>query len=174
MLRYSLPQIQSLQASLQPLAKRFQELAAERGVPVSIVQGLRTIAEQDTLYGSARKVTNAPGGLSYHNYGLAFDAVPDEYKSLPNWNPGGDKWKILGSIGESLGLSWGGRWSTPDLPHFELNTVGVRDLKAYWDKFRTIMPVDLSPSMSGLAMIAVIGLAWWFYLGPMMHKRGLL
>ena len=41
---------------------------------------LRTFAEQDALYAQGRtkgglKVTNAKGGQSYHNYGLAIDIV---------------------------------------------------------------------------------------------------
>jgi peptidoglycan L-alanyl-D-glutamate endopeptidase CwlK len=45
---------------------------------IRIVQGLRTIDEQNALYAQGRtkpgnKVTNAKGGSSYHNYGLAVD-----------------------------------------------------------------------------------------------------
>ncbi len=45
---------------------------------IRIVQGLRTIAEQDALYAQGRTkpgkiVTNARGGSSYHNYGVAID-----------------------------------------------------------------------------------------------------
>lgn len=48
------------------------------GVKSRIVQGLRTFPEQDGLFAIGRtkpgkRVTNAPGGLSYHNYGLAID-----------------------------------------------------------------------------------------------------
>ena len=47
---------------------------------VRITQGLRTIAEQDALYAKGRttpgkKVTNAKGGQSVHNYGFAVDTV---------------------------------------------------------------------------------------------------
>src|SRR6478609_5661733 len=45
---------------------------------IRIVQGLRTIKEQDDLYAQGRTkpgkvVTNARGGSSFHNYGVAFD-----------------------------------------------------------------------------------------------------
>ena len=48
---------------------------------VRIAQGLRTFAEQDALYAQGRtkpgaKVTNAKGGQSIHNYGLAVDIYP--------------------------------------------------------------------------------------------------
>lgn len=174
LLQYSLPKIQSLQPAVQPLAVRLLELAAERGIPAKIVQGERSLAEQQALYESGSGVTNAPGGLSYHNYGLAFDVVPDAYVSLPDWNPNGPYWATLGSIGESLGLSWGGRWSKPDKPHFELNAVPVRELKAYWDKFKAIMPVTLSPSSAGTVMIVLIGAAWLWWLGPELKRRGMI
>ncbi|MFP3637325.1 M15 family metallopeptidase, partial [Bacillus sp. SIMBA_033] len=47
---------------------------------VRIAQGLRTIEEQNNLYAigrtkPGRKVTNAKGGQSIHNHGLAVDIV---------------------------------------------------------------------------------------------------
>ena len=49
-----------------------------RGIDIRITQGLRTIKEQDLLYAQGRTlpgkiVTNAKGGHSYHNCGLALD-----------------------------------------------------------------------------------------------------
>lgn len=156
------------------MATRLLELAAERGIPAKIVQGERSLAEQQALYESGAGVTKAPGGLSYHNYGLAFDIVPDAYVNLPNWNPTGPYWAILGTLGESLGLSWGGRWKNKDLPHFELNAVPVRELKAYWDKFKQIMPVSISPTSGGIAIIALIGIAWVWWLEPELKRHGIL
>src|SRR5205814_6706568 len=54
------------------------ELTWPPNMKVRIVQGLRTIDEQNALYAQGRTkdgqiVTNAKGGSSYHNYGLAFD-----------------------------------------------------------------------------------------------------
>jgi len=159
---------------VQPLAVRLLELAAERGVPAKIVQGERSLTEQQALYESGKGVTKAPGGLSYHNYGLAFDVVPDAYVNMPDWNPSGPDWQILGNIGESLGLSWGGRWSKPDLPHFELSAVPVRELKAYWDKFKQIMPVTITPTSAGTAVIVLIGVVWMYWLGPELKRRGVI
>ncbi|MED0738884.1 M15 family metallopeptidase, partial [Aneurinibacillus thermoaerophilus] len=52
--------------------------AWQRGIYVLITQGYRSIAEQNELYAQGRTkpgkiVTNAKGGTSYHNYGLALD-----------------------------------------------------------------------------------------------------
>lgn len=49
-----------------------------KGISISITQGLRTIDEQNQLYAQGRTkpgpiVTQAKGGTSFHNYGLAID-----------------------------------------------------------------------------------------------------
>ena len=56
---------------------------------------------------------------SKHCDGLAFDAVV--YKDgLPWWKAPRSVWEQMGTIGESCGLSWGGRWKNTDCPHFEV------------------------------------------------------
>src|SRR3977135_4181957 len=54
---------------------------AAQGHTIEVVQGLRTFAEQDALFAQGRTkpgqiVTNAKGGQSNHNYGLAVDLCP--------------------------------------------------------------------------------------------------
>lgn len=90
-------------------------------VTLRIVQGLRTISEQNALYAQGRtvkgpKVTNAKGGSSYHNYGLAIDLV--EMKSgKANWN---FNYKALLPFANKYGFAWGGHFkSIVDKPHFE-------------------------------------------------------
>ncbi len=68
----------NLQAKVQVLI----ENAHKKGLDVWIVQGMRTIEQQNELYEQGRTkgkkgktVTNAKGGESYHNYGLAVDVV---------------------------------------------------------------------------------------------------
>jgi peptidoglycan L-alanyl-D-glutamate endopeptidase CwlK len=65
---------------------------------------------------------------SYHAYGRAFDvAIVDTYGKV-NWSEGVDwdsdgisDWVELGKLGESIGLEWGGNFSSlRDLPHFQL------------------------------------------------------
>lgn len=98
-------------------------LAAE-GLKVEVVQGLRTFAEQDALFEQGRskkgkKVTNAKGGQSNHNYGLAVDLCPF-VGGQPQWEDekGFDR---IGAAGKQQGLKWGGDWPKfPDRPHLEL------------------------------------------------------
>ena len=57
------------------------KLLEETGYEWLVTQGRRTIAEQDRPYAQGRtspgpKVTNAKGGSSPHNFGLAVDMVP--------------------------------------------------------------------------------------------------
>ncbi len=105
---------------------------------IRIVQGLRTIAEQDALYAKGRskpgpKVTNSRGGQSYHNYGLAIDfaVIYDKdangtYESL-SWDilkdfdhDGEADWMEVVDTFETAGYTWGGRFhSITDNPHFE-------------------------------------------------------
>jgi peptidoglycan LD-endopeptidase CwlK len=89
------------------------------------VQGRRTIAEQNGLYAQGRTkpgsiVTNAKGGQSAHNFGLAADLVPEKSKGLIDWNASHLVWKTMGDIAIKHGLIWGGTFkSIKDLPHIE-------------------------------------------------------
>lgn len=98
---------------------------------------LRTFAEQDTLYAQGRtkpgsKVTNAKGGQSYHNYGLAVDIVLLVDKDgngtfeTASWDIktdfDGDKkadWQEIVTIFKRYGWEWGGDWKFVDAPHFQ-------------------------------------------------------
>ncbi|WP_160170706.1 peptidoglycan-binding protein [Luteimonas huabeiensis] len=96
----------------------------ELGIRLRVTQGYRSIAEQDALYAQGRTapgdvVTNARGGSSYHNYGLAFDVVEVRPDGSVNWET---DWDAIGRIGESMGLEWGGQWTRlVDRPHFQMD-----------------------------------------------------
>lgn len=100
--------------------------AYKEGIFVKITAGYRSIAEQNKLFAQGRTdsgniVTNARGGQSNHNYGLAVDYVllsSDGKKPLWTVN---EKWRRVAQIGKSLGFSWGGDWkSFKDYPHLEM------------------------------------------------------
>ncbi len=111
---------------LAELGLRLIDLCAQAGVAVLITQGLRTVQEQDDLYAQGRSnpgkiVTNAKGGQSWHNFGLAFDIVVLDSVGKAEWDTAHPGWKEAAKIGKSLGLEWGGDWkSFKDLPHFQL------------------------------------------------------
>ncbi|AWG44188.1 hypothetical protein BEH_24305 [Priestia filamentosa] len=112
-----------LHQTIASKALQLVEMAYNKGYYIAITQGLRTPDEQNALYAQGRTkpgkiVTNAKGGQSIHNYGLAFDfAVFDENQN-PVWT--GNTYNKVGALGKQLGLEWGGDWkSFKDLPHFE-------------------------------------------------------
>jgi peptidoglycan L-alanyl-D-glutamate endopeptidase CwlK len=109
--------IKTLHRKVQPLARELIVVAQNRGIHIKVTSGTRTFEEQDRLFAQGH-VTKARGGYSNHNYGLAFDVTIFNGKD-PVWES--PQYKILGQLGKSLGLSWGGDWtSIVDEPHFEL------------------------------------------------------
>ncbi|MDD8018368.1 MAG: M15 family metallopeptidase [Bacteroidota bacterium] len=123
---------------LNPIVKQkaLELLAActTHGIEIQIIQGFRSIVEQNKLYEQGRSttgniVTNAKGGESYHNYGLAFDFVPLIH-GVANWKDARNFF-VVGEIAEKIGLVWGGRWKLRDLDHCQY-TFGltIADLKA--------------------------------------------
>ena len=110
---------------------------------------LRTFAEQNDLYAIGRTkagkiVTNAKGGFSYHNYGLAIDIVlmrdnnNDGIGDEAIWDTkididgdGKRDWMEVVNVFKQFGWTWGGNWRFSDPPHFE-KTFGksVRELLA--------------------------------------------
>lgn len=111
------------------LANRIRLMASElrsQGITIMAVSGLRTFAEQNALYAQGRTtpgsiVTNARGGQSLHNYGLAVDVVPVGANGQPDWNVGSDVWQRIGAAGKNQGIEWGGDWTSfVDRPHFQM------------------------------------------------------
>lgn len=115
--------IATLRPNVQPYARALYFKAREHGITINILSGLRTYAEQDALYAKGRstpgpKVTNARGGYSNHNFGIAFDIGVFEGSRYLGDSP---KYKAVGVLGSELGLEWGGHWKTiVDQPHFQL------------------------------------------------------
>ncbi len=122
-----------------------RQIAAEQGILIRYTDGYRSFEQQDAIYNQGRTdegpvVTNARGGESYHNYGLAIDFVLTDHYGNAHWSldrdvngNGVSDWADVGNIAKSIGFSWGGDWaSLPDYPHLQLDygmTLG--DLQ-YW------------------------------------------
>ncbi|WP_410514558.1 M15 family metallopeptidase [Paenibacillus sp. BR2-3] len=116
-----------------------------KGVPILITQGMRTIAEQNALYAQGRSkpgpiVTNARGGTSYHNYGLAVDfalLLPDGNAVSWDINRDGEKdktadWSEVVEEAKKLGFEWGGDWTSfKDYPHLQMTFgLSIDELRA--------------------------------------------
>ena len=123
--------IATLLPEARPIARALVHKAAQVGIQIRIISALRTYAEQDALYAQGRtkpgnRVTNARGGYSNHNFGIAFDVgVFEGTKYLPE----SVKYKAVGALGMDLGLEWGGSWKTiVDQPHFQLRPDWAADI----------------------------------------------
>lgn len=102
------------------------------GINLLITCTYRSNEEQADLYAIGRTakgkiVTNALPGESKHNNmeggapaSLAFDVVP-LVAGKPMWDASNPVWQVVGSLGESVGLKWAGRWKRMrEYPHFEV------------------------------------------------------
>ena len=123
--------IATLLPEVRPIARALVQKANLSGIRIKIISGLRSYAEQDALYAQGRTtpgeiVTNAKGGHSNHNFGIAFDiGVFDGNKYLEE----SSKYQAVGVLGMDLGLEWGGNWtSIVDQPHFQLRPAWAGDL----------------------------------------------
>jgi peptidoglycan L-alanyl-D-glutamate endopeptidase CwlK len=123
--------IATLLPEVQPFARALVTKAAADGITIKVISGLRTYDEQNDLYAQGRTkpggiVTNARGGFSNHNFGIAFDVGVFEGSQYLDESP---KYKAVGVLGMDLGLEWGGNWkSIQDEPHFQLRPKWAGDL----------------------------------------------
>ena len=106
-----------------------------KGVRLRFAYVFRSNALQDKLYNQRPKITNAKGGQSIHNYGLAFDIVmlydndgngtfeEASYSMIKDF----DKdtvadWKEVTNFFKSKGWECGADWKTfKDAPHFQFD-----------------------------------------------------
>lgn len=113
-----------LHPAVGSLGQQLVQRAAERGITLRITRGYVTFEEQDALYARGRtapgpRVTNAKGGQTSHNFGIAIDVAPIVDGKVDYERR--DLFETVGAIGRELGLTWGGDWKNfKDLPHFEL------------------------------------------------------
>lgn len=111
-----------LSPRMRPMAVLLLAKTVEAGIPVLIVDTLRTLAEHKTNLARGKSWTKH----SKHLDGDAIDICPYEVWQAHgadklNWDPADPVWLRLGLLGEACGLAWGGRWTRvpPDLGHFE-------------------------------------------------------
>ncbi len=121
--------IATLHPRAQAAAREFMvlatDIATKHNLTVKIISGLRSYAEQATLYAKGRttpgpKVTNARPGFSNHNFGTAWDIGLFKGKRYLTDSP---IYTEIGQAARSLGLTWGGDFkSFKDTPHYEVPT----------------------------------------------------
>lgn len=106
---------------------------------VRIISGTRTQAEQQALYQKylAGGPQAAPPGHSNHNFGLAvdlgiFDPTVAGARSYIDGHDSARSTKvyrqIARSVGEGLGVEWGGDWKRSDPPHFQIRPSWAKEM----------------------------------------------
>lgn len=136
-----------LQSKLEVLVNNVKKKC---GFRIEFSTGYRSHQEQDKLYAKGRTspgkiVTNARGGYSQHNWGIAADFYI--IRDCPDWknkiydNSDG-AFNRVGELAQELGLGWGGTWkSFVDLPHLYLKEWGdttkvLREQYGSFENFR--------------------------------------
>ncbi|MFC5529023.1 M15 family metallopeptidase [Cohnella yongneupensis] len=140
------PEVTQLNPIVADNADKLVALSLDKGIDVLITDDYRSVTAQDALYRQGRSdggaiVTNAKGGESYHNYGLAIDfaLLTPEGKAIWDLNYDGNgngraDWMEVVAIAKRLGFSWGGDWkSFPDYPHLQMDFgYSIRELQGGW------------------------------------------
>lgn len=88
---------------------------AGRGMPVRVVETLRTDERQQWLYAMGRTHDDGRGVVTFsetaadtwHAFGLALDAVC----AVRRWDARPEFWRALGEECRAEGLTWGGDWN---------------------------------------------------------------
>lgn len=130
--------IASLQLSAQEAARGLLKRARKAGLDARVISGTRGYAEQNRLfrrgrYGNpGRRVTNARGGRSNHNFGIAWDiGLFDAGRYVTDHAA----YERAAAVGLSASLEWGGAWSSfPDKPHYQVATgLSVKSVRARFE-----------------------------------------
>ena len=121
--------IEDLIPAMQDAFQFFRHKADLAGVQFLVTSTYRSQEEQDVLYQQGR---TTPGKIvtwthhSRHTERDAFDVCVLK-QGKPVWDVKADvdeddipDYLELGQIGEAVGFEWGGRWSKPDYPHFQM------------------------------------------------------
>ncbi len=118
--------------SLEEQAKLYRQSRTTREINEKISKfrdrGYWFLADAIERVGSCNgdHVTNAAPGESWHNYGLAFDAVPI-VNGKPAWRylHAQEQWEVYGEAVRQSGMTWGGDWRRfKDYPHAQLHAKG--------------------------------------------------
>ena len=112
----------------QRLLMAFKIMKEKHGYEMALLEGYRSPDRQNLLASIGAQVTNARAFQSWHQYGLAADCAfwRDGKLIISEKDPWAMRgYRLYGEVAESLGLTWGGRWTMMDFGHTELRVKGV-------------------------------------------------
>ncbi|MFB3162295.1 M15 family metallopeptidase [Neobacillus sp. 179-J 1A1 HS] len=130
----SAPMPTELHPVVRERSNQLIQQAADKGIEMVITDEFRSIDDQDRLYEQGRTVsgnivTNARGGESFHNFGLAIDFAIKTPSADIIWDMQYDgnqngiaDWNEVVEMAKALGFEWGGDWAQfKDYPHLQMN-----------------------------------------------------
>ncbi|USX28638.1 M15 family metallopeptidase [Oxalobacteraceae bacterium OTU3CINTB1] len=106
----------------------FRIMKERHGYDMAILEGYRSPERQNSLAAAGSNVTNAKAFQSYHQFGLAADCafLRDGKLVISEKDPWAMRgYRLYGETAESVGLTWGGRWTMMDFGHTELRVPGT-------------------------------------------------
>ena len=106
----------------------FRIMKERHGYDMAILEGYRSPERQNSLAAAGSNVTNAKAFQSYHQFGLAADCafLRDGKLVISEKDPWAMRgYRLYGEVAESVGLTWGGRWTMMDFGHTELRVPGT-------------------------------------------------
>ncbi|MDQ0973840.1 peptidoglycan L-alanyl-D-glutamate endopeptidase CwlK [Neobacillus niacini] len=128
------PMPTELHPTVRDRSNQLIQQAAAKGIVMVITDDFRSAEDQDRLYEQGRTVagnivTNARGGESFHNFGLAIDFAIKTPSTDIIWDMQYDgnqngiaDWNEVVEMAKALGFEWGGDWSQfKDYPHLQMN-----------------------------------------------------
>jgi len=133
----------SLNKTVEAKTNKLISRAADIGIVLFITDGFRDSEQQEQLYAQGRTapgsvVTQARGGESYHNYGLAVDFALKNKAGQAIWDMtydgngnGKADWMEVVDLAKDLGFDWGGDWpGFKDYPHLQMDFgLSISDLQ---------------------------------------------
>jgi peptidoglycan L-alanyl-D-glutamate endopeptidase CwlK len=127
--------LNDLHPKVKAMAEKFLAKCKEHGLDILVTSTYRDNESQNALYAQGRttagkKVTNAKGGQSWHNYKLALDFVPI-VNGKAQWADTAAFTKA-GHIAKEVGFEWAGDWvKFKELAHIQFtNGLTLKDLQA--------------------------------------------
>ncbi|HBR56093.1 MAG TPA: peptidase M15 [Blastocatellia bacterium] len=140
--------IRTLHPKAQALARKTLKVIRNGGVNARIISGTRTYVEQNRIFSQGRfgnpgkKVTNARGGQSNHNFGIAWDiGIFDANGKYLGESPLYAKAGQLAAAAGIPKLEWGGNWvSFKDMPHYQHSSgLNISQVRARFESGQPII-----------------------------------
>lgn len=114
-------EITELTAAAQEACGAFMAECARRSLAVLITETYRSQERQNELYAQGRTTsgkivtwTKNSRHTSRRAWDICKNVKGHEYDDATFF-------KACGAVAAELGITWGGSWSTPDMPHFEID-----------------------------------------------------